>query len=126
MKDLTGIGKRLKENPADAAALKAAAQYYLDEEAYGQAQGRYVQALDFNPRLLPEILLDYEKKIAAEPEKIGPRLSLTGFLLLAGETENAILELEELLEATPQNVEGYNVLGRIYVKQERIDEAIAP
>lgn len=125
MKDLAEIRKRLNENPGDAWALKGAARYYLDEGYYKQAQGCYVQAVNANPRLLPEILLDYEGKITAEPEKIGPRLSLAGFLLVADGLDSAILELEEILEENPQKVEAYNALGRIYIKQERIDDAIA-
>lgn len=125
MGDLAEIRKRLNENQNDAWALKGAAKYYLDEGYYKQAQSCYVQAVNSNPRLLPEVLLDYEGKIASEPEKIGPRLSLTGFLLVADAVDSAVLELEEILEENPQKVEAYNALGRIYIKQERIDDAIA-
>jgi tetratricopeptide (TPR) repeat protein len=131
MRDLAEIRKRLNENPKDAWALKGAAKYYLDEGYYKQAQNCYVQAVGSNPRLLPEVLLDYEGKITSEanncwqPEKIGPRLSLAGFLLVADALDPAILELEEILEDNPQSVEAYNALGRIYIKQERIDDAIA-
>lgn len=125
MGDVTEVRKRLNENPNDPRALKSAAKYYLNEGYYRQAQNCYVQALSFGPRLLSEILLDYEEKISSEPEKIGSRLSLAGFLLCAGETDGAILELEAILEDNPQNIEGYNALGRIYIKQDKIDEAIA-
>ena len=125
MEDMTEVRKRLNENPNDPLALKRAAKFYLDEGYYRQAQNCYIQAFGFGPRLLSEILLDYEASIASEPEKIGSRLSLSGFLLCAGETDSAILELEDILEDNPQNIEGYNALGRIYIKQEKIDEAIA-
>jgi tetratricopeptide (TPR) repeat protein len=125
MDDLAEIKKRLNENPGDAAALRGAAKYYLHEGMYRQAQGCYAQALAAGPRLLPEILLDYEGRIAGEPGKVGLRLSLAGFLLTAGETESAIIELQEMLDDQPLNVEGYNALGRLYIKDGRIDEAIA-
>jgi len=125
MPDLAEIRKRLKEDPNDPRALKGAARYYLQEGYYRHAQSAFVQAVNNNRRLLPEILLDYEKEIGSEPDKAGARLSLAGFLLMAGDLDSTILELEELLDENLQNVEAYNALGRIYIKQERIDEAIA-
>ena len=123
--DLAEVRKRLNENPGDAGALREAARYYLQEGYFKQAQQRYLQAVNFNPRLLPEVLLDYEKKIEKEPARMGLHLSLAGFLLAADSLDSTILELEEILEEHPQNVEAYNVLGRIYIKQEKIDDAIA-
>jgi tetratricopeptide (TPR) repeat protein len=132
MADLAEVRKRLNENPGDAGALREAARYYLQEGYFKQAQQRYLQAVNFNPRLLPEIILDYEEKIEKEPARMGVHLSLAGFLLAADSLDSTILELEEILEQHPQNavpagwqVEAYNVLGRIYIKQEKIDDAIA-
>ena len=131
MEDLVEIRESLRENPCDFRALRGAAKHYLKEAYYKQAQKYYSQAISFYPRLLPEVLLDYEEEIGREPVKVGGRLSLAGFLLNRGEIDPAILELEEMLEVEPtqfhlgSRVEAYNVLGRIYIKQERIDEAIA-
>ncbi|MDD5594473.1 MAG: tetratricopeptide repeat protein [Candidatus Margulisbacteria bacterium] len=125
MKELAEIRKKLNENPGDPLALRGAARHYLAEGYYKQAQATYLSAFESSPRLLPGILLDYEARLGAEPQKIGPRLSLSGLLLSIGESDAAILELEELLEANPQNVESYNVLGRIYIRRNRIDDAIA-
>ena len=124
MQDLAEIRKRLSDNPQDATALKAAAQYYLEEGSYKQAQSCYSQAVTGNPRLLAGILLDYEKLIGQASERIGPRLSLTGFLLELNDQDAATLELEELLEFDIVNVEAYNLLGRIYHYQNRLDDAI--
>lgn len=124
MPDLAEVRKRLNENPSDARALRAAARYYLEEGSYKQAQNCYAQAVNNDPRIFPGVRLDYEARIEAQPEKTGPRLSLAGFLLAVDEEDSALLEIEELLELEPKNVEAYNVLGRIYVKRDRIDEAI--
>ncbi|MBN3032912.1 MAG: tetratricopeptide repeat protein [Candidatus Saganbacteria bacterium] len=123
--DIAEIRKRLNENAGDPAALRGAAQYYLGEANYKQAQTTYLSAFEAAPRLLPAILLDYEAKIGADPARLGPRLSLAGLLLSLGETDAACLELEELIDENPQNVEGYNVLGRLYARQNRGGDAIA-
>lgn len=127
MEDMSRLRETLAKEPDNPRALKGAARYYLQEGCYKQSQKLYLQAVGLLPRLLPEIVLDYEEEIALDPAKIGPRLSLAGFLL--GENaDSAVLELEEMLEMdAPANrqVEAYNVLGRIYIKQEKIDAAIA-
>jgi len=123
--DLAEVRKALRENPENFWALRKAAEYYLKEEDYRQAQLLYRQAVSLCPRLLPEVLLDYESVIEKNPEKLSPRFSLAWLMLALGERETALLELEEILEIFPQKVEIYNVLGKIYVKQGKIDEAIA-
>jgi tetratricopeptide (TPR) repeat protein len=122
--DLAEVRKQLAADPGNPWALRQAGGHYLGDDAYKRAQECYVQALTADPRLYPDIVLDYEEKIGAAPEKLGPRLSLAGFLLAAGATDQAILELEELIDENPQNVEAYNALGRICIKQGKIDETI--
>lgn len=125
MIDLAEVRKKLNTDPNDPWALRGAAQYYLQEGNYRQAQSCYAQAVNSDQRLLPETLLDYERLIAERPEKCGARLSLVGLFLLVGQTDPATLELEELLDDFPQNVEAYNLLGRIYIKAGLLHEAIA-
>lgn len=122
--DLAEVRKKLNADPGDTWALRQAGSYYLGDGAFKRAQECYSQALAAAPRLESEILLDYEAQIAAGPEKIGPRLSLTGFLLAAGAVDTALLELEELLDENPQNVEAYNALGRILIKRGEIETTI--
>lgn len=122
--ELAEIRKNINQNPNDPQALRGAGRYYLAEGAYKQALTCFMQATLNNPHILPKILLDYETQIAQNPDKTGARLSLCGFLLSVENTDGALLELEELLELDPKNVEAYNVLGMIYVKREMIDEAI--
>ena len=119
------VREAIKKDPHDPRALRAVGNYYLKEGYYKLAKNHYRQALSAYPRLLSEIVLDYEREIEGSPGKIGPRLSLAGLEISQGEIESAILELEESLEIDPRNVEAYNVLGKILVKLGRIDEAIA-
>jgi tetratricopeptide (TPR) repeat protein len=124
MEDLAEIRESLKKDPNNPRALKAAGNYYLTEGFYKQAKDLYTQAFCLSPHLLPEIILDYEREIETNPEKIGLRFSLAGFHLARGQIDSSMLELEESLEIYPKNVEAYNILGKIFVKQERIDETI--
>lgn len=125
MEELIEIRDRLRVNPKDAGALRQLGRYYLKNGFYKQAREQYSFATFFSPSLIPAIILDYEEKIK-EPEgnSIGARLSLAGFHLEQGETDSALLELEEVLEIDPKNTEAYNALGKILIKLERIDEAI--
>ncbi|MGB9613728.1 MAG: hypothetical protein ACPL4K_06120, partial [Candidatus Margulisiibacteriota bacterium] len=107
--------KTLREDPENFWALRQVAKYYLNEDYFRQAQSLYTQVVAISPRILPEVLLDYEQKIEKDPDRIGPRLSLAGFALTIGEVDLAILELEEVIDIAPECVEAYNALGKIYV-----------
>ncbi|NQT30261.1 MAG: tetratricopeptide repeat protein [Candidatus Saganbacteria bacterium] len=124
MQDLSEIREILKRDPDNAQALRAVGQYYLKEGHYKLAKNHYYQAQRVCPHLFSEIILDYEEEIEKDPEKLGVRLSLTGFRLFSGEVDCAILELEEMIELGLKNVEAYNLLGRILAKQGRMDEVI--
>ncbi|MBN2058735.1 MAG: tetratricopeptide repeat protein [Candidatus Saganbacteria bacterium] len=123
--ELREIRQALKQNPDDPLALRAIGLHYLTEGRYKQARDHFDQAVKLCPRLMPEILLDYERLIDHDPKEIGTRLCLAGFDIYQGDLEAAILEIEEALEVNPKNIEAYNVLGKILVKQGRIDEVIA-
>ncbi len=121
MHDLKGA---LKKNPNNPHVLRAIGKHHLAEDDYRLARNYFEQALKISPHLLPEIILDYEHAIQQDADKMGPRLSLAGFQFGLGEKEAALLELEEALEKNPKCIEAYNVLGRIYIKEEKIDETI--
>ncbi|OGC09838.1 hypothetical protein A3F86_04055 [candidate division WOR-1 bacterium RIFCSPLOWO2_12_FULL_45_9] len=125
MRNLENIKEAIRKDPNNPQALKAVGRYYLEEGYYKLAKNHYSQAVQLCPRLLSEVMLDYEREIGKAPEKIGPRLSLAAFEVVQGNLDATILELEEALEVSPKNVEACNVLGRIFVKQGRIDETIA-
>jgi tetratricopeptide (TPR) repeat protein len=125
IEDLVDLKALLRKEPDDAHALRAAGNFFLKDEKYKIAKDYYSQAVGLYPRLLPEIIIDYERKIFKNPNIIGTRLSLSVFKLAQGETDASILELEESLDIDPKNVSIYNVLGKIYAKQERIDDVIS-
>lgn len=123
--DFSEVREALKRDPNNARALMAVAKHYLKEGQYKLAKNYFFQAFCLSPHFLPEIMLDYEAEIGRDQSKIGPRLSLAGFQIAHGELDMATLELEEALEASPKSVDVYNILGRIYIRQEKKDEAIA-
>ena len=124
IQDLREIKEALKKDPDNPHVLRAVGRYYLGEESYKLAKDHYLQAIKLFPHLLPEIILDYERRIDMDSAKIGAQLSLAGLQFGLGEMDTAILELEEILERNPKSVEAYNVLGKIYIKQEKVDETI--
>jgi tetratricopeptide (TPR) repeat protein len=123
--DISEVKERLRKNPNNPQYLRAAGRCYLAEGKYKLAKDYFIQAARVSPHLLSSIILDYDGDIDRHPERIGARLSLAAFKLALGETDAAILELEESLEFDSKNVEVYDVLGKIYIKQERIDDVIA-
>ncbi|MDI6731867.1 MAG: tetratricopeptide repeat protein, partial [Candidatus Margulisbacteria bacterium] len=125
MPDLKEIREALKKNPDNPSALKGAGKIFLADHQYKQANNYYSQAVSLSSRLLPEIIIDYETVIGKDPTGVGPHLSLVGFYLSQADTGSAVVELEEILETNPQCKEAYNLLGRIYIRREKIDEAIA-
>lgn len=124
MLDLNEVKEQLRRDPNNPLALRHVAWHYLNSGQYRMAKDYYAQALRACPHLYADIILDYEKRINKNFNKIGPRLSLAGFYFTRGEVDAALLEIEEALESDPKSVEAYNLLGKIYVKQERLDDTI--
>ncbi|OGC24823.1 hypothetical protein A2291_02320 [candidate division WOR-1 bacterium RIFOXYB2_FULL_42_35] len=124
MLDLNEVKEELRSDPNNPRALRKVAWHYLDSGQYRMAKDYYAQALRACPHVYADILLDYEREIKKDFNKIGPRLSLAGFYFARGDIDAALLEMEEALESDPKSVEAYNLLGKIYVKQERLDDAI--
>ena len=122
--ELSEVKELLRKNPNDAYTLRAAGRYYLGDGHFKLAKDYFVQTAKFSLRLIPGLILEYEQKIAKNPQQLGSRLSLAAFNLSIGEIDPALLELEEILQSNPKNVEVYNALGKIYIKQERIDDVI--
>ncbi|MFA6418236.1 MAG: tetratricopeptide repeat protein [Candidatus Margulisiibacteriota bacterium] len=112
------------ETLLDPIELKALGKKELDEGAYKKSQSFYAQASLLSPHVFPYILLDYERRIDGDRQLVGPRMALAGFLLSTGHLDAALLELEEVLITDPRNIEAYNALGRLYIRLERIDDAI--
>jgi len=123
--EISEVKDRLRKNPDDPRYLRAAGKCYLAEGKYKLAKDYFIQAARVSPHLIPRIILDYEHEIGENPGKMGGRLSLAAFKLTLGETDVSLLELEEALEFDAKNIEVYNVLGKIYIKQERVDDVIA-
>ncbi|MFA5840389.1 MAG: tetratricopeptide repeat protein [Candidatus Margulisiibacteriota bacterium] len=125
MVDLKDIKDALRKNPDNPWALKGVARHYLSDSNYKQAADYYTQAVRLSFHLLPDVIVDYESAILKTPEKTGLRLSLAGFYLSQGDVDSALLELEEILDVNPKCTEAYNIIGKIFIRQEKTDEAIA-
>lgn len=120
---LDELKNRLAENPKDSKTLRQLGWLYLNNHCFKKAKEEYNLAINFNPRLTAEILLDHERFIKQEPQNTAARLSLISFLLNSQDVSSAILELEELIEVDPMNVGVYNILGKLYISLNKIDSA---
>ena len=121
--ELEDLKKALQVNPRDSQLLRKLGKYYLNAGYYKQAKEEYHLAALFNPRLSPEIQLDHEYILEKNVHNLQARLSLASFCLSCGEVDSAISEMQEILEIDPQNVMVYNILGRVLIKLERMDDA---
>lgn len=122
--DLEELKRTIKSHPKDGKILMELARHYLFAGYFKQAKEEYIMAASFAPRLTSEIVLDHEKFISAHHDSVEARLLLAGFYLNAQDLNSATLELEEILDIDPNCNLAYNLLGRIFIKQERIDEAL--
>ncbi len=122
--ELEDLKKNLNANPKDSATLKNLGWLYLRDGYYKQARESYSLAALFNPRLVSEILIDYERVLDKNSKDLQARLSVISLLLSWSFIDNAVLELEELLDLFPDNLTAFNILGRIYIKQEKLDDTL--
>ncbi|MFC1559850.1 tetratricopeptide repeat protein [Candidatus Margulisiibacteriota bacterium] len=118
------LKKDLRKKPRDPMILRNLGRVLLIEKKYKDARSRYRLALLYNPRLLTEILLDFEEVLHDRPDDISVRLILADLCLYIGEIDSAIGELEEILEIDSKRADVYSILGKLYLKKQDFDRAI--
>ncbi|MEK7376926.1 MAG: tetratricopeptide repeat protein [Candidatus Margulisiibacteriota bacterium] len=118
------IKKALKKNPRDPYAHKDMGGYFLLKGSYKEAVKEYKIASSLSPRVFADIVNSFEYTIQKDLDNVPVRLGLVEFYLGIGELEDAVIELEELVEIAPEMAVIYNLLGKIYLKLGRIDGAI--
>lgn len=123
--EMEELSRLLQNQPKNSSLLKQLGNYYLSNGFYKQARDEYHLASIFSPRIISEIMMEYENYIAKKPEDIQARLALISFCIANFDIETATLDLEELLEIDPNNLQAYNILGKIYINNERVDDALA-
>ena len=118
------IKKALKKDPRDPQAHKDLGGYFLMRGSYKEAVKEYKIAWGISPRVFADIVNTFEYAIQQDLDNIPVRLGLVEYYLGIGELEDAIIELEELVDIAPEMAVIYNLLGKIYLKLGRIDGAI--
>ena len=101
------LKKNLRSSPQDAGLSKELGKKYLEAGYYKEAAEHYRQAINFNPRLSIEVVLDYERHLYENSGNLQLRFSLVNFYLGSGDIKNAIMELEEILEVNPNNLDAF-------------------
>ncbi len=117
--------KLLKKNPSDPHANFSIANVFLKDKDYKRALKHFHLTLMNYPRLASDIMVSFEEHILQNIEDIEARLALVDFLVLSGDVDSAILELEDLVELSPESSVIYNKFGRLYLKIGKIDGAIS-
>ncbi len=118
------IKKALKKDPRDPLAHRDLGGYLLLKGSYREAAKEFKLASSFAPRMFSDAVNAFELAIQKDLENIDIRLGLVEYYLSVGELEDAVMELEELVEIAPETAVIYNLLGKIYLKLGRIDGAI--
>ena len=107
------LKKQLKKNPRDAQVNRALASQYLEQGNYKEALKLYKYCASVAPVSVPQILIDFEEALVLDINNVAARLGLVEFYLSQGKVPDTILELEELVEFSPESAHVYNLLGRI-------------
>ncbi|MFA5104099.1 MAG: tetratricopeptide repeat protein [Candidatus Margulisiibacteriota bacterium] len=117
--------RSLKKNPKDAGLNRLMGGLLLKEGNYKESLRYFQLSTIFSPRIIPNILVDFEEYITDNIDNVQARLVLVDFYILQGDIDSAILELEELVEISPETAAIYNKFGRLYLKIGKVDGAIS-
>jgi tetratricopeptide (TPR) repeat protein len=117
--------KNLKKDPKDARLNRMMGAAFLKHGNYKESLRYFQLSTIFSPRIVPDILVDFEEHITENIENVQARLALVDFCILLGDIDSAILELEELVELSPETAAIYNKFGRLYLKIGKVDGAIS-
>ena len=117
--------RSLKKNPRDAGLNRLMGGVLLKEGNYKESLRYFQLSVIFSPRIVPDILVDFEEYITNNIDNVHARLALVDFYILQSDIDSAILELEELVEISPETAAIYNKFGRLYLKIGKVDGAIA-
>jgi len=86
--------------------------------AYGRLEGVYSRIRNLKP------VEDFLKECAETNDDAFTRLALARYLYKRGDPEGAVRELEQALTLDPLFLEARNLLGRILLEQERVEDAL--
>lgn len=117
--------RSLKKNPKDPGLNRIMGACLLKEGNYKESLRYFRLSAVFSPRIVPDILVNFEEHISDNIENVQARLALVDFYILQGDIDSAILELEELVELSPETAAIYNKFGRLYLKIGKVDGAIS-
>jgi tetratricopeptide (TPR) repeat protein len=109
---------------ADPATLVGQGQERLLRGDYKGARGNFRLAILYDPRVSSTIALAYEGVLSSDNMNLHARLSLADIFLHQGDIDDAISELEEIIDIAPDRSEVYTMLGKLFLKNNEHDKAI--
>jgi len=90
------IRDKNRSRKTEALELKSSAQRKLFSGNYVRSKEEYRLALTLDPRIISEVILDYERILEKDSKNMSLRLSLADLYLRLGNVDSAMVELEEL------------------------------
>ena len=137
----TYMRKALATEPANAEVHTAVGRLFTSMEKYPQAKAAYEKAIQLDPQVVlarldladlyasveknpKAAIAEYRKAIEIKPDLASARMGLGMTLLASGDTQGAILELQEAVKRSQEDAAAWHLLGRVYASDKRYPYAI--
>ena len=114
----------LERNPKNPLLRRHLVEAYLGEQLFKEAGEAANLLIKLKPTWFADTLLLFEQAALNNPYNLTIRLALADIYQAAGHTEDAVMELEDVLELDPNRLEAAQSLSRLYYKLGRGPEVI--
>ena len=117
-----GILTAMKGDRAGAVRVLSRA---LELDANNLEALRALVTLDLSQKDTASAIRRVEDRLARTPNDPGPLLLAASTYRAIGDAKQMEQKLRKTIEVDPSNVQAYELLGRLYLSQQRLDEALA-
>ncbi len=113
------LRKSLERNSRNVTLWEQLVQVYMQHQRYGEAAVAAIQLVKINARRYVDMLLRFERAAYHNPYNLSVRMALADLYQFYGEHEQAVMELEDILELDPNRLDAAQKLSRFYYKLGR-------
>ncbi|WP_374090769.1 tetratricopeptide repeat protein [Methylomicrobium lacus] len=131
----------LKTNPNSKLGLEAAFKHYLSQKQWNNAQdsakrmqeafadegmGYYLSGIAYQAEgKLDNSVTAFANALSKQPESVEPLTQLTKSFLALKQSGKAVVKLNEIIKQQPNNFVAYNLLGGVYLADNKFAEAMS-